>query len=117
MLTPDDVKITNGPLHGLFAGGTMCWMAVPWQTDTSSCRSGYPPIYDLYVPSFWPARVPIEVLTRENYEMVMDTLRPLPEGRKAFANREARIELLGIGPAIGVGLHARSRWSRMAAPP
>lgn len=90
---------------------------MPWQTDTSSCRSGYPPIYDLYVPSFWPARVPIEVLTRENYEMVMDTLRLLPEGRKAFANREARIELLGIGAAIGVGLHARSRWSRMAAPP
>lgn len=108
MLTPDDVRITNGPLLGQFAGGTTCWMAVPWQTDTSSCRLGYTTIYDLYVPSFFAARVPIKVLTREDYEIVMDASRPLPEGRKAFADRKARIELLGIGPANGVGLHARS---------
>ena len=43
-------------------------MAVPWQTDTASCRSGYylgyGPRYDPYVPTFWPARVPNQVLTR-----------------------------------------------------
>ena len=70
-------------------------MAVPWQTDTSSCRSGYTPAYDPYVPTFWPARVPNEVLTRENYDIVMDRSRPLSERRKAFANREAWIEPLG----------------------
>ena len=28
--------------------------------------------YDPYVPTFWPARVPNQVLTKENYEIVMD---------------------------------------------
>lgn len=95
ILTPDDVTIPNGPLYGQMAGGITRWMAVPWQTDTSSCRSGYTPSYDPYVPSFWPARVPNEVLTKENYDIVMDKSRPLSERKKAFANREAWIEPLG----------------------
>lgn len=95
VLTPDDVTIPNGPLYGQMAGGITRWMAVPWQTDTSSCRSGYTPSYDPYVPTFWPARVPNEVLTKENYAIVMDKTRPLSERRKAFANREAWIEPLG----------------------
>ena len=95
VLTPDDVTIPNGPLCGQMAGGLTRWMAVPWQTDTSSCRSGYTPNYDPYVPAFWPARVPNEVLTKENYDIVMDKSRPLSERRKAFANREAWIEPLG----------------------
>ena len=95
VLTTDDVTIPNGPLFGQRAGGITRWMAVPWQTDTSSCRSGYTPAYDPYVPTFWPARVPNEVLTRENYDIVMDRSRPLSERRKAFANREAWIEPLG----------------------
>ena len=95
ILTPDDITIPNGPLYGQQAGGITRWMAVPWQTDTSSCRSGYTPNYDPYVPSFWPARVPNEVLTKENYDIVMDKSRPLSERRKAFANREAWIEPLG----------------------
>ncbi|MCY0095744.1 LodA/GoxA family CTQ-dependent oxidase [Hoeflea ulvae] len=95
VLTTDSVTIPNGPLFGQLPGGITRWMAVPWQTDTSSCRSGYTPSYDPYVPSFWPARVPNEVLTRENYDIVMDTNRPMSERRKAFANREAWIEPLG----------------------
>ncbi|WP_394688686.1 LodA/GoxA family CTQ-dependent oxidase [Hoeflea sp.] len=95
VLTTDSVTIPNGPLYGQLPGGITRWMAVPWQTDTSSCRSGYTPSYDPYVPSFWPARVPNEVLTRENYDIVMDKGRPLSERRKAFANREAWIEPLG----------------------
>ncbi len=70
-------------------------MAVPWQTDTASCRSGYDTKYDPYVPSFWPARVPNEVLTKENYDVVMDKTKPLAERRAAFANRAAWIEPLG----------------------
>lgn len=57
-LTPDNVTIPMGPLYGQVPGGLTRWMAVPWQTDTSSCRSGYTPDYDPYAPSFWPARVP-----------------------------------------------------------
>ena len=70
-------------------------MAVPWQTDTASCRSGYDKNYDPYVPSFWPARVPNQVLTKANYDIVMDTGKPLGERLAAFANRAAWIEPLG----------------------
>jgi hypothetical protein len=95
VLTTDSVTIPNGPLYGQLPGGITRWMAVPWQTDTSSCRSGYVPTYDPYAPSFWPARVPNEVLSEDNYIIVMDKSRPLSERRKAFVNREAWIEPLG----------------------
>jgi len=95
VLTTDSVTIPMGPLYGQPPGGITRWMAVPWQTDTSSCRSGYTPNYDPYAPSFWPARVPNQVLSKENYAIVMDRKKPLSERKKAFANREAWIEPLG----------------------
>lgn len=95
VLTSDGMTIPNGPLYGQIPGGITRWMAVPWQTDSASCRSGYTPAYDPYVPAFWPARVPDQVLTRENYDIVMDRGRPLSERRAAFANRAAWIDPLG----------------------
>jgi L-Lysine epsilon oxidase N-terminal/L-lysine epsilon oxidase C-terminal domain len=95
-LTSDALTIPNGPLYGQIPGGVTRWMAVPWQTDSSSCRSGYVKTYDPYVPTFWPARVPNQVLTRENYEVVMDAERPLSERRAAFANRASWIAPLGL---------------------
>lgn len=50
------------PFGGQVAGGLTRWMAIPWQTDTSSCRDGYDLNYDPYVPTFWPARVPNNIL-------------------------------------------------------
>ena len=47
-------------------------MAVPWQTDTSSCLSRYKHDVDGYLPTFWPARVPNDVLDLESYQAVMD---------------------------------------------
>ena len=95
VLTSDSMTIPNGPLYGQVPGGITRWMAVPWQTDSASCRSGYDTAYDPYVPAFWPARVPDQVLTEENYEIVMDKQRPLSERRAAFANRAAWIDPLG----------------------
>jgi hypothetical protein len=95
ILTADSVTIGNGPLYGQLPGGITRWMAVPWQTDTASCRSGYTPAYDPYVPSFWPARVPNQVLTRENYQIVMDPEKPAKERLAAFANRASWIAPLG----------------------
>jgi L-Lysine epsilon oxidase N-terminal/L-lysine epsilon oxidase C-terminal domain len=77
----------NGCLGPQTPGGVSRWMAVPWQCDTASCRSGYDKTYDPYVPTFWPARVPNQVLTRQNYDIVMDVGRPLTERRAAFAGR------------------------------
>jgi hypothetical protein len=94
-LIPDTLSLPDGPLAGQLPGGITRWMAVPWQTDTASCRSGYQKTYDPYVPTFWPARVPNQVLSRENYNVVMDKAKPMDERLAAFANRAAWVRPLG----------------------
>jgi hypothetical protein len=86
--TTDLLTLPNGPCYGQVPGGISRWMAVPWQTDTASCRSGYTPKYDPYLPTFWPARVPNQVLTSDDYAIVMNTQRPLDERLAAFARRD-----------------------------
>ncbi|WP_342147974.1 LodA/GoxA family CTQ-dependent oxidase [Methylorubrum sp. SB2] len=95
VLTADAISIPDGPLAGQYPGGLTQWMAVPWQTDTASCRSGYTKTYDPYVPTFWPARVPNQVLSKENYDIVVDEKQPMSERLAAFANRAAWIAPLG----------------------
>ncbi|MEA2888723.1 MAG: hypothetical protein QOD11_3083 [Bradyrhizobium sp.] len=87
--TPDMVGLPEGPLYGQVPGGITRWMAVPWQADTASCRSGYrsdPPIYAPHLPTFWPARVPNQVLDSANYDIVMKG-KSLDGRLKAFATR------------------------------
>jgi hypothetical protein len=91
------LSLPNGPLAGQLPGGVTRWMAVPWQTDTASCRSGYTTSYDPNVPSFWPARVPNQVLTEEEYEKVMDETLPLGDRLAAFAKRSFWTRTLGNG--------------------
>jgi hypothetical protein len=100
VLTSDNVTVANGPLYGQLPGSVTRWMAVPWQTDTASCLSGYMAEYDPYVPAFWPARVPNEVLTKENYDIVGDKNRPMAQRRAAFAQRAKWIDPLGHGNYI-----------------
>ena len=92
VLTPDNIA---GPCGAQIAGGVTRWMAVPWQTDTASCRSGYQKSYDPYVPTFWPARVPNQVMSRQAYETVMNPELPLGERMAAFARRAAWLRPLG----------------------
>jgi len=94
--TSDLMTLQNGPFYGQVPGGISRWMAVPWQTDTASCRSGYDKKYDPYVPTFWPARVPNWVLTTAAYNIVMDTARPLEERLAAFARRADWDRPLGL---------------------
>jgi hypothetical protein len=96
-LTADTLGLrSHSPLTEQLPGGLTRWMAVPWQTDTASCRSGYQKSYDPYVPTFWPARVPNQVLSHENYEIVMDKGRPITERMAAFANRADWNRPLGL---------------------
>lgn len=95
ILTSGGVTIPDGPLYAQLPGGISRWMAVPWQTDTASCRSGYTPEYDPNVPTFWPARVPNEVITRENYAIVMNAGASPKDRLAAFAKRAAWIDPLG----------------------
>ena len=88
-LTPALALQPGGPLYDQMPGSISRWMALPWQGDTAFCRSGYPPSFDPYVPSFWPARVPNQVLTEAEYQVVMDRSRPRAERLAAFNNRAA----------------------------
>jgi len=51
--------------------------------------------YDPYVPTFWPARVPNQVLSEANYKKVMDEDLPLGDRLAAFAARSLWILPLG----------------------
>lgn len=96
-LTPAEALSYNGPLFAQFAGSITRWMAIPWQTDTASCRSGYNPQYDPYLPTFWPARVPNQVLSEQNYRTVMNTALPRAERLAAFNDRADWDRTLGVG--------------------
>ncbi|WP_371592061.1 LodA/GoxA family CTQ-dependent oxidase [Streptomyces virginiae] len=87
VLTPQRALAYDGPLYAQGPGDLTRWMAVPWQTDTASCRSGYERRYDPYLPTFWPARVPNHVLAQEDYLIAVDTTRPREERLAAFARR------------------------------
>jgi hypothetical protein len=39
------------------------------------------------LPTFWPARIPTQVLTDSDYRIVMNRSRPLPERLAAFRRR------------------------------
>lgn len=96
-LTSADAMSYDGPLYGQFPGSITRWMAIPWQTDTASCRSGYDRQYDPYLPTFWPARVPNQVLSDENYRKVMDQELPRAERLAAFNTRSDWDRTLGVG--------------------
>lgn len=96
-LTPAEACSFNGPLYGQFPGSITRWMAIPWQTDTASCRSGYDPEYDPYLPTFWPARVPNQVLSAAHYARVMDESLPRAERLAAFNERMDWDRTLGVG--------------------
>jgi hypothetical protein len=77
----------DGPVYGQPPGGLTRWMALPWQGDTAFCRSGYQPEYDPYLPTFWPARVPNQVLTEADYQIAIDTTQPRQARIDAFNRR------------------------------
>jgi len=86
-LTPAVALSLTGPLHAQGPGDLTRWMGLPWQADTGFCRSGYDTEYDPFVPTFWPARVPNQVLTEPNYKIVIDLHEPRDRRLAAFTAR------------------------------
>jgi hypothetical protein len=93
-LTQTDVFRVNGPLYEQGPGDLTRWMAIPWQGDTAYCRSGYDMEYDPYLPTFWPARVPNQVLTLVDYEILCDATQPMPVRIASFYNRPSWLRQL-----------------------
>ncbi len=86
-LTTADFVDADGPLGAQLPGGLTRWMAIPWHGDTVFCRSGYDPLFDPFLPTFWPARVPNQVFTEADYEELLEA--KTDEERKAvFRRRE-----------------------------
>lgn len=96
-LTQQEVLSTNGPLFEQGPGDLTRWMALPWQADTAFCRSGYDRAYDPFLPTFWPARVPNQVLSEPDYTVVIDPKASMEDRIEAFSNRADWVEPLGHG--------------------
>lgn len=97
VMNSDVFTLAKGPLlGGQPAGGVTRWMAIPWQTDTASCRDGYIPPYDPYLPTFWPARVPNNILDEERYLEAVDPDLSEETRRQAFAYRAAWLDDLPL---------------------
>ncbi|HEY0383578.1 MAG TPA: LodA/GoxA family CTQ-dependent oxidase [Candidatus Elarobacter sp.] len=105
-ITPAIISLSDGPLFWNGPGDITRWMAVPWQTDTASCRAGYawpgnPLPNEIFIPSFWPSRVPNDVLTEEDFEIVVDAALPLDQRMHAFYRRVRWLRSFGYsGPYI-----------------
>jgi len=98
-MTQRIIQQPSGPLlRGQTAGSITRWMAIPWQTDTASCRDGYNTAYGPYLPTFWPARVPNTILNQTNYEKVLDEKLSEEERQAAFNERQEWLDDLPCGP-------------------
>ncbi|MEM8639568.1 MAG: LodA/GoxA family CTQ-dependent oxidase [Cyanobacteria bacterium P01_G01_bin.54] len=97
VLTPAEAIAPDGPMNGAAAGDLTRWMAVPWQTDTASCLSGYT-FFNTSpsLPTFWPARVPNQVLSLSDYKIVMDPSKTKEERLSAFAQRLYWFRTIGV---------------------
>jgi len=98
-LTQATILAYDGPLSASGPGDISKWMAVPWQTDTASCRAGYPGTEfpdDNFIPTFWPSRVPNTVLSETSYKTVIDTSKPLDVRIAAFYDRSNWLRSLGL---------------------
>ena len=78
---------------------------MPWQADTASCLSAYEPQLDPYLPTFWPAHVPNDVLALDAFRTIMDPNATPAAKQAAFA---ARVKWLR-GQPLGRGDQALAR--------
>jgi hypothetical protein len=101
-----------GPLSASGPGDITRWMALPWQADTANCASGYEPDVDEYLPTFWPAGVPNDVLAAQSYAVLTDPAATAADKQSAF---EARAKWLRGLPLRGGGTEAFARINALIA--
>ena len=51
---------------------------------------------DKFIPTFWPSRVPNNVITEEKYRIIIDRSKPLTERVAAFKERPFWLRSLGF---------------------
>jgi hypothetical protein len=109
----------SGPLSASGPGDITRWMAVPWQADTASCLDGYPQFdsvslfnTDNFLPSFWPARAPNEVLAFADYQIAIDPTKTPAERIAAFNRRVNWLRSL-TGPYVDQLTQMVATWHEM----
>ena len=111
VLTAEIALDSEGPLAGSAPGDLTRWMAVPWQTDTSNCLSRYTNAIDEYLPTFWPATVPNDVLAESDYRVVLDSSEDLAARQAAFETRVKWVRHLPTSGAARLNAFI-AEWSR-----
>jgi L-lysine epsilon oxidase-like protein len=111
VLTPEAALAEDGPLCGSTPGDITRWLAVPWHTDTMTCRAGYDPSFDRNLPTFWPARVPNHVITEELFAILNDPSKPTEDRIRAFEAREDWLRHLDHPNVQEAYLRIISEWS------
>lgn len=100
------VRRDDGAPVGPQAPGDLTrWMGVPWQGDAFSCQSvltadGFP------TPVWWPALLPVDVLSEACYQQMMRTDLTLEERLRFYHTRVAWSR-----GAAGIGLHVESGYT------
>ncbi len=87
VLTPEVAVSDDGPINGSLPGDLTRWMVLPWQADTASCGAGYEPQVNPFFPTFWPARVPNQVLPEMHYRQAIDPEASEVQRLKQFSLR------------------------------
>jgi len=87
-LTPKTALSQDGPLNGSAAGDLTRWMALPWQVDAFTCGSGFEPLINPHLPTFWPARVPNHVLTKRSFAEMNAPFISNAQSMKHFSHRQ-----------------------------
>lgn len=92
LLTADAMEkgygVATPPVGPQMAGDLTRWMGVPWQVDAFSCQQvllqeNFP------TATWWPAQYPTDVLTEEDYNLLMDSNADSKARQAAYDNRRS----------------------------
>jgi len=114
MLTPAQALAADGPLQWSGPGDLTRWMFLPWQFDTATCGGGYQPGINPFLPTFWPARVPNQVLLECSLDQALNTELSLSQRMKYFSLRQEWLRDLGVfGNYLDVANQFVQDWSKV----
>ncbi len=112
-LTPETATGLGGPLNAQGPGTLTRWMALPWQADAAFCRSGEDAKFDPFLPTFWPATIPNQVLARDDYEKAVNKRLPRKQRLAAFAERRQWHRFFGNEDPAAAMTHMVEHFDRL----
>jgi hypothetical protein len=114
-LTVVEALSTDGPVHLSAPGDLTRWMQVPWQLDTAYCGAGYQPDINPFLPTFWPARAPNQVLLERNFKKATNPDLSAAQRMKYFSLRQNWLRDFSIllDPLKQANMFISGDWSKV----